>query len=139
VLLVVPALGIFAGEIEPDGSGVRSGPAKRTAERIRVERAEVAADLLSGEAEKVNEEARTDAARGPEPGVVQVVDEGDQFIPTLDRRAGRRVAVALAREDAHVTAQEVQRHIPDGPTLGDGRQLPLFGGEGGEEGEEVVQ
>ncbi len=141
LLVMNPALGVFAGDVEPGGRRVWSGPTDGNGRGIHVDGGEVGGDEVAGEGEQLADEAGTEAASGLDPGGVAAVDEVDEGIP-IGEVAGRGLVrgtaecVAAAGEDLDVDAEEVDDDVVDGPAGADGWEVPLLVRELGEEGEE---
>src|SRR5712692_8103169 len=108
---MVPALRVLPGQIKPHRSRPGPGPVYGASQRRGVEGAEVFADLRPDKTQQVAEQARADPARRLHPGVVQLIDQGDQLRPTPGRLAGRLLGVPLAGEQADIAAQQVHGDV----------------------------
>src|ERR1022692_283150 len=76
----MPSLREFAGEIEPHGSRVRSGPTNWLAHRRRIQRRKIRLDLRSGKRQQLPKRARTQPAICQHPLLIQPVHQVDQVV-----------------------------------------------------------
>ena len=111
MLLMEPALGVFASQVEPDRRRIRSCPIDRASDCERIERFEVAAHLLARVPEQIAQQRRAHSPCSLHPRFIHAIDQRDQFLPTYDRFVGE--AVAFARENADVATKKMQGNIFD--------------------------
>ncbi len=137
LLLVMPALGVFAGDVEPVGSGFGAGPAYGSAEGVGIEAHEICVGLAAGMIEQVDDDARAETARDVDPLMIDAIDEGDEVGIIFERAAGDGVIVAAARKISEVATEDVKGDVFDGPLAGGCREIPFFGRKIGEKGEEM--
>jgi hypothetical protein len=138
LLLVVPALGVFAGEIEPVGRGIGAGPADRRTQRERIEAQEIFVGLPAGVVQQVTQDLRAEALGGCDPGLIDAIDEGDQIVPVGDGASGRRVMIAAAGKIAEIAAQDVEGDVFYGPLARGRGSAPIVRPEAVEQGQEMV-
>src|SRR5690606_35175678 len=75
MLLVMPALGVFAGHVEPDRRRVRAGPTDGRAEGKGIERREIVEEGRADDGEQLAKYLRAEPPRGLHPLVVDAIDE----------------------------------------------------------------
>lgn len=128
LLLVVPLLGVLAGDVEPDGCGIGACPVYGVSESEGVEAGEVGCELRAGEGEEIAEKVWADSSGGADPVGVVAVDEGDEVLVAVDGAVGgRAMLVAATGEVAEVSAEEMQGDVFDGPEGRGGWLLPVVG------------
>ncbi len=126
LLLVQPALGVLARDVEPDRRRLRPSPAHRAAHRSQIERREVAMQVVAGHAQHLEQQRRADPPRRGHPLFVPGVQERDQLLPAIDLLRNAVVIVALSREHTDVVTQDVETDVFDGPACADRLVPPLL-------------
>ena len=137
VLLMHPAFGVLAGDVEPDGRRLRTRPVDRHPERGHVQAGEVRLGKLAGHRQQLDQQLRADPPRPGHPDRVLAIDGGDETGQRRDVETGgeRRVDIAIAPpgEAADVVTQQVRRHVLHRPAGTDGGGLPVRGREAAQE------
>src|SRR6266508_4525253 len=125
LLLVVPALGVLARQVEPDRRGRGAGPIDRAAQRVWIERLKERRHLLAGQPQHIAQQARADPTGRLDPLGVLAIDECDQIVPARERGLAPPVAIASPRAPADIPAQEMPGQILDRPAGADCWRGPL--------------
>src|SRR5438874_8411780 len=116
LLLVDPSLGVLPRYVQPDRCGSRSSPRNGPADRRGVPAAVIRRYRVSGEGKQLTQEAGADAPRCADPGIVELIHDGDKLRP-LQRLSMRRDGgwivkpVSTPGQDADVDAEHVQGHV----------------------------
>src|SRR5450432_999888 len=125
LLLVVPAFGEFAGDIEPHGSGIRPGPVYWTTHRSQIERSKIRFHLRSGKSKQFAQQAGTQTPGRQDPLVIQAVHQFDQFSVLLNRSSAETESVARPCQDSYVAAEQVRGYVLYGPARRGGGAAPI--------------
>jgi hypothetical protein len=94
--------------------------------------------LVAGEPHQVDEDGRAEAAIHGDAFAVEAIDQVDDVLRRADVGGFDEAGVADEGEFAERCVEEMGGDVADAPAAGDGGEIPLGGGERGEEFEEMV-
>lgn len=139
LLLMVPALGVLPGDVEPVERFGFAGPGDgEKSFGKRVQRGKVVARFPAGHLHPFDEHAGADAPRGPHPVGIQLVEKFYEAVIGLGIfRVLTKKSVATHGEVADVRVEEMRGEVFDGPSRADGGLLPVVRGERPQKREEL--
>ena len=139
LLLMVPALGELARDIEPDERCHLSGPGDADGSRSEgVERFVVVGGLRAGQLHERDQDRRTEPPVDSDALTVEPVDERDDVLMRADVDTFDLTLVASSGQFAQSRVEQVRSDITNAPLRCDGRQLPLGGIERGQQIDEML-
>lgn len=122
LLVVHPALGVLAGDVEPVRRGPAAGPRDRGPLGLHVEPREGGLDAGPGERQHLDGQRRRDAPGHADPFFVGPLDQLGQHDEVAPASPG--LGVRLTTETAEIVADQVKDEIVDAPARTRGRAGP---------------
>lgn len=134
LLMMRPVLAEVARGVQPDGMRLRTGPADRTAQSLKVDALPELDDLIPDLRQQPDEQRRTDTARRGDPLIVDAVEKAGERLTVNGAQGGEPVPVHGKSTD--MVTEHMRGDVLDTPSRADGGPPPLIGAQAAQQVDE---